>query len=57
LPEVIAWRVKRASGSTEARDRGSLILIVRSLVDRNRLGLFTSTVPPVHLRLMWELPT
>jgi protein-S-isoprenylcysteine O-methyltransferase Ste14 len=27
LPEVIAWKVKRASGSTEARDRGSLILI------------------------------
>jgi len=27
LPEMVAWRVKRASGSAQARDRGSLILI------------------------------
>jgi protein-S-isoprenylcysteine O-methyltransferase Ste14 len=28
LPETIAWRVKRATGSAEGRDRGSLTLIV-----------------------------
>jgi protein-S-isoprenylcysteine O-methyltransferase Ste14 len=28
LPEVIAWRVKRAAGSAEAHDKGSLTLIV-----------------------------
>jgi protein-S-isoprenylcysteine O-methyltransferase Ste14 len=27
LPEVIAWKVKRASSSTKAEDKGSLILI------------------------------
>ena len=28
LPEVIAWRVKRATGPAEGRDKGSLTLIV-----------------------------
>jgi len=28
LPEVVAWRVKRSSDSSQARDRGSLKLIV-----------------------------
>src|SRR5271165_7135860 len=28
LPETIAWRVKRATGSAEGRDKGSLTLIV-----------------------------
>ena len=28
LPEVVAWKVKRSSGSAEARDKGSLALIV-----------------------------
>jgi len=28
LPEVVAWRVKRSSDSSQARDRGSLNLIV-----------------------------
>lgn len=28
LPETIAWRVKRATGSAETRDKGSLTLIV-----------------------------
>lgn len=28
LPEAVAWRLKRASGSAEARDQGSLTLIV-----------------------------
>jgi protein-S-isoprenylcysteine O-methyltransferase Ste14 len=27
LPEVVAWKVKRATGSAETRDKGSLILI------------------------------
>jgi len=28
LPEAVAWRLKRAAGSAEARDKGSLSLIV-----------------------------
>jgi len=27
LPEVVAWKVKRSTGSAQARDKGSLILI------------------------------